>query len=107
MKELAGENYYPVTDMGIYIQPQVQGVSYHCEYTLFFDPDNLSETAAVQQMSMTCFDPLANRGAFFSRPYGPWAEPAYRRDTQTTIGLRKLKNIFDPNNVMNPGKLCF
>ena len=25
----------------------------------------------------------------------------------TVIALRKLKNIFDPNSVMNPGKLCF
>jgi len=106
-KDLAVKNDYPVPEMGIYIQPQVQGVSYHCEYTLFFDPDDPSETASIRELSMTCFDPLANGGAFFSRPYGPWAEFAYRRDTQTTIGLRKLKNIFDPNNVMNPGKLCF
>jgi FAD/FMN-containing dehydrogenase len=50
---------------------------------------------------------LANRGAFFSRPYGPWADMAYRRDAGTTMALRKVKGIFDPNNVMNPGKLCF
>jgi FAD/FMN-containing dehydrogenase len=46
-------------------------------------------------------------GAFFSRPYGAWADLAYGRDAATTAALRKLKAIFDPANVMNPGKLCF
>ena len=29
---------YPASDMGIYLQPGVQGSSYHCEFNLFFDP---------------------------------------------------------------------
>lgn len=107
MKDLAVMNDYPVSEMGIYIQPQVQGVCYHCEYNLFFDPNNSLETNVARELSVSAFYPLANGGAFFSRPYGPWADFAYRRDTQTTMGLRRLKSIFDPNNVMNPGKLCF
>jgi hypothetical protein len=107
MKDLAVKNDYPVSEMGIYIQPQVQGVCYHCEFNLFFDPNDPLETDATRELSVNAFNPLANAGAFFSRPYGPWADFAYRRDTQTTIGLRKVKRIFDPNNVMNPGKLCF
>jgi FAD/FMN-containing dehydrogenase len=50
---------------------------------------------------------MLRQGAFFSRPYGIWANMAYNRDAQTTEVLRKLKDIFDPHNVMNPGKLCF
>ena len=50
---------------------------------------------------------LANAGAFFSRPYGPWADIAFGRCPDTVITLRKLKDIFDPNGIMNPGKLCF
>jgi FAD/FMN-containing dehydrogenase len=46
-------------------------------------------------------------GAFFSRPYGPWADLAYGRFTEGVAALRKLKSIFDPNNILNPGKLCF
>jgi FAD/FMN-containing dehydrogenase len=46
-------------------------------------------------------------GAFFSRPYGSWAEMVYSRYTEGTAASRKLKNIFDPNNILNPGKLCF
>jgi FAD/FMN-containing dehydrogenase len=50
---------------------------------------------------------LLNQGAFYSRPYGPWANMVYNRDAQTTTVLKKVKDIFDPNYVMNPGKLCF
>jgi FAD/FMN-containing dehydrogenase len=47
------------------------------------------------------------QGAFFSRPYGIWADMVYNADARTMLATRKVKEIFDPNNVMNPGKLCF
>jgi FAD/FMN-containing dehydrogenase len=31
----------------------------------------------------------------------------YNADARTMIVSKKMKEIFDPNNVMNPGKLCF
>ena len=46
-------------------------------------------------------------GAFFSRPYGESAGMIMNRDAATVDVLKKLKEIFDPNEVMNPGKLCF
>jgi FAD/FMN-containing dehydrogenase len=46
-------------------------------------------------------------GAFFSRPYGGWAKIVYARYPDGVKALRKLKDIFDPNNILNPGKLCF
>jgi len=97
----------PASDMGVYIQPIVQGVNYHCEFNLFFDPNNPGEEDKVRRLSEAAFEALATHGAFFSRPYGAWADMAYRRDAETTIALRKVKKIFDPNNIMNPGKLCF
>jgi FAD/FMN-containing dehydrogenase len=48
-----------------------------------------------------------NGNAYFSRPYGAVVDEVYRRNAETKDALRKMKQIFDPNNVMNAGKLCF
>jgi len=107
VNNLASRHGYPVADMGIYIQPVVQGTSWHCEFNLFFDPGDSGEKEKVRKLSLDAVNALMDEGAFFSRPYGPWADMAYRRDGETTAALRKVKGIFDPNNIMNPGKLCF
>ena len=50
---------------------------------------------------------LMENGAFFSRPYDLLAETIINRDGASRDAFRKLKAIFDPANIMNPGKLCF
>ena len=50
---------------------------------------------------------LIEKGAFFSRPYPAWAEEVYASKAQFVTSLKKVKSVFDPNHVMNPGKLCF
>ena len=103
----ANQYGYPVQDMGIYLQPVVQGTGYHCEFNLFFDPDNTVESNRVKRLSNDIIPQLMNKGAFFSRPYGSWADLAYGRDHVTAMTLKKIKGILDPNNIMTPGKLCF
>ena len=107
MYDLAEQRGYPSSDMGIYIQPMVQGTSCHCEFNLFYDPNYMREVARVRELHTQAGEVLLNAGAFFSRPYGALADMAYRRDGETTAALKKVKSIFDPNNIMNPGKLCF
>jgi FAD/FMN-containing dehydrogenase len=45
--------------------------------------------------------------AFFSRPYGPWARVAYSHAAETATMQKKIKKIFDPKDILNPGQLCF
>lgn len=98
---------YPSSDIGIYLQPLQQGVSCHCEFSLPYDPEDQREMTKVRELLSSASEELIRQGAFFSRPYGIWADMVYSRDTQTTIVLKKIKEIFDPNNVLNPSKLCF
>jgi hypothetical protein len=107
MYKLAEKAGYPVPDLGVYIQPAVQGVNYHVEFNLFFDPANPKETAKVRDLACGSVNPLISHGAFFSRPYGETARSIMNRDAATVQSLRKVKTILDPDNVMNPGKLCF
>jgi len=107
MHDLANKASYPVSDMGVYIQPIVQGTCCHCEFNLFYEPGNPDELNRVKELSTSAIKSLIARGAFFSRPYGEDAKMILNRDAATVALLRKLKKMFDPNNVMNRGKLCF
>jgi hypothetical protein len=107
MVETAIESGYTTANMGIYIQPIVQGSNYHVEFDLFYDPENAKETNRVKQLAAGVINPLISRGAFFSRPYGQTARAILNKDAATVQALRKVKTILDPDNVMNPGKLCF
>ncbi len=93
--------------IGVYLQPIVQGTSCHCEFDLFFDPDDEGETSRARALFETASSRLIGAGAFFSRPYPAWAEEVYASRGQFVSALKKVKSVFDPNHVMNPGKLCF
>ncbi len=107
MNELADKYDYPASELGIYIQPVVQGTSCHCEFNLFYDPDNPGEVDRVKELSSAATKALMAQGAFFSRPYGVNAGMIINRDAASVAVLSRVKKIFDPNNIMNPGKLCF
>lgn len=107
MNDLAETAGHPASQLGVYIQPVVQGTSYHCEFNLFYDSQNRRELRRVQDVSATAVKHLMAKGAFFSRPYGETAGMILNRDAASASVLGKLKNVFDPNNIMNPGKICF
>jgi hypothetical protein len=98
---------YPVSDIGIYLQPQHQGTSCHCEFNLPYNSGNKIETDRVRQLLEKCSEALIKQGAYFSRPYGIWADMVYNRDARNKEMIKTIKGIFDPNNILNPGKLCF
>jgi FAD/FMN-containing dehydrogenase len=107
MRAVAEQAGYPATDLGMYIQPVVQGTGYHCEFNLFYDPNNQADRNRVQALSNQATKSLMAIGAFFSRPYGENAGMILNRDAATVAVLNKLKKIVDPNHIMNPGKVCF
>lgn len=107
MNDLADGVGYPASDMGVYLQPMVQGSNCHVEFNLFYDPADAGEVSMVKEISAKAVDSLECKGAFFSRPYGETAGLVINRDSAAVDALKRIKSVFDPNNVMNPGKLCF
>jgi FAD/FMN-containing dehydrogenase len=107
MYRKAEEHMYSSADVGVYLQPIVQGTSCHVEFILPYNPDDQVEMTQIQNLFDDASMSLIQEQAFFSRPYGTWAEPVYSRNTDVVMALKKIKDVFDPNQVMNPGKLCF
>ncbi|MCX5868629.1 MAG: FAD-binding oxidoreductase [Proteobacteria bacterium] len=107
MSEVLEKTGFPASDLGVYLQPIQQGRSCHLEFSLAFAPDDPAEVSRARATFDRASEALLKQGAFFSRPYGTWAEMIRNQDAESVAALQKVKKIFDPNKVMNPGKLFF
>jgi hypothetical protein len=105
MYQVCNDHRYDIRDLGVYIQPIQQGRNCHCEFNLTYDPEDSKEVEKVRGLFFDASEAVIKEDGFFSRPYGFWAQAAYNRDAATRETVNKLKAIFDPNNIMNPGKL--
>ncbi len=92
-------------EAGYTVLPQVLGRAFRVECDLFLE----NEPAVLEKADERIFDAqkeLLAAGAVFERPYGRLAELVYT-EPRATEAMRKLKRIFDPDNILNPGKLCY
>lgn len=105
MNELAAKAGYPANDIGVYVNPQNMGTSYHCEFILPFDPDCAAGKARAERLFAETSEAFAGMGAYYLRPHGIWSRIQLNKDAQSTSILQRMKAIFDPNNIMNTGKL--
>jgi len=92
-------------DIGVYIQPQHAGTSVHLEFSIPYDPADTKETTMVREFYINASQKLCDMGAFFARPYDIWSNIQLEKDAQAANTIKKIKAIFDPNGIMNPGKL--
>lgn len=103
---MAGKSKFDTNAIGVYIQMLQQGKS--CQISFDFQAD--TETLSGFEKAYTeIAKALFREGAFYSRPYGPLADIVYAHEDYKSFAkyARGLKEIFDPENVLNPGKLCF
>jgi hypothetical protein len=96
-----------IDDIGVYMQPLERGRACHLSFCLPCDLADAADVARTRELFADASEKLIAEGAFFTRPYGPWADMVYRRSAVYTATLKELKKVFDPNNILNPGKLCF
>lgn len=107
MEMVAARYSYPVNEIGSYIQPIEHNRACQIEFSFFYDPEDPSEKAFVADIYRDAAVTMMNEGAFFTRPYGALAPIIYDRAASYTMALKRLKAVFDPKNIMNPGNLCF
>lgn len=101
------EGLAPREDIGVYLQPRLQGRNCHLEFDLPYDPAVPGAAQVVGKMAAQVVSTCARQGGFFSRPYGGWAPIAFAQHQSVQPFLRQTKAMFDPDGVLNPGRLCF
>lgn len=104
METLAKEKGYQ-RKIGVYLQPENMGTSYHCSFTLPFDSEDSAEVARTECLFTEASEKFSQMGAYYFRPYGIWSRLQLSRDAESYHVLQKIREIFDPNGIMNPGKL--
>jgi FAD/FMN-containing dehydrogenase len=98
---------YAKDEIGYYIQPVERGRACYLECHFAYDAGEAHEREKAAEFHGGLSEILFAMGAVFGGPYGSWANLVYGRNAALTGILKELKGVFDPNNVMNPGKLCF
>jgi len=107
IKKTCDAGGYDAAGIGGYVLPLERGRAIHCEFDLHANPADSMESQNVRQVWLQASEALMRSGAFFDRPYGAWAQMVYNRTGMYTEKLKEIKKELDPNNILNPGKLCF
>ena len=95
----------PAGNTGFSLQPMHQGVNCQCECSIFYDPQDPADSGAAKTLWTHAAQRFAELGAFYAHPIGIQCGIQYGKDPASTEMQRKMKDIFDPRGIMNPGKL--
>jgi FAD/FMN-containing dehydrogenase len=105
--EVCEKLLYPIEDVGFYLLPIERARAFYCCVDLHFNPGDPDESARIESLFDQLSENLVEMGAVFDRPYGKLAKLVYSRSGTYAAYLKQIKRSIDPNNIMNPGKLCF
>ncbi|MDL2237407.1 FAD-binding oxidoreductase [Christensenellaceae bacterium OttesenSCG-928-K19] len=101
VKTVAGMEGIDANELGIYVQPMVQNSSVGIEFMLPYDKKDLQQIKSFEEKATQA---LNAQHAFFGRPYGTSAKIVWDNDPVSTKLLKTMKQLMDPNRVLNPGK---
>ena len=105
---VVGKCGFDITNLGMYIQPIENASAAHLEFNFYYNPNSVEEIATAEVSYATAIEEALKLEAHFSRPYGKiMSDLVYEKAGSYTSLLKQTKDIFDPNHIMNPGKLCF
>ena len=92
-------------DVSVSMQPLHQGVNCQCDFSIAYDPDNAQEKAGAAELWQKLVRRFSEMDAFFAHPVGMECPIQFEKDPDTTVMQRKMKDVFDPKGILNPGKL--
>ncbi len=105
MQQEAAKGRYNLQDIGVYLQPIENGRAAHLEFTIAYNPDDKHERQIAEQLYHSASERMYALGGLFTRAYGAWGSMVSGKNAVQQQTARMVKEILDPNNIMNPGKL--
>ncbi|MFC1870344.1 FAD-binding oxidoreductase [Chloroflexota bacterium] len=105
---LAQEHGYSPGDIGSYVVPIERGRSCYLEFDFHCDLEDADDVEKVRKLWLQANKLCADMGAVLDKPYGPCADIIYSRVNPTYVNIIKdWKKELDPENILNPGTLCY
>ncbi len=102
IKMKADKSSYNINDLCGYVMPVEQARMFYIEYTFHSDSSNNDK---VNKLFEELSDYIISSGGIIDRPYGIWREMIYSKIPHYMKLLKQVKNILDPHNIFNPGKI--
>ena len=105
---LAQKHGYPPADIGGYVLPVETGLNCYLEMDFHCDLDDPDDVEKVKNLWLEANRACLDKGAVPDKAYGPLADMVYGRFDPSYVDiLKSWKKELDPNNILNPGQLCF
>ncbi|MBD3231008.1 MAG: FAD-binding protein [Candidatus Lokiarchaeota archaeon] len=110
--EIISNHQFPREKVNLYLQPIIQARAVNVEFSLMVDISESSHSKSnrkdARKILTELADYISQNGGFFSRSYKLINEFAFTdRNKGVQDSLRKIKEIFDPNYILNKGQLIF
>ncbi len=104
-EKLAKQYNYPIEDLFGYLMPLEQAHTCYYDFTIYTDPNDKENAAKMKKFYLELSDSIIEAGAIIDRPYGPWTKMIFSRNPAYYTFWRQIKQIIDPLEIMNPGRL--
>ncbi len=92
-------------ELGVSIIPVERNRVAYVEFDLYTNLINEENIIKFRQFFSSLGELALKSGAFIDIPYGPLKKVVYSKIGNYSKLINKVKNIFDPNKIMNPGKI--
>jgi hypothetical protein len=105
--EVASQHQYPSNDIGCSIQPVENGRACQLQFNFYYNPRDEAEKQEIRALYADAAVAALEKGAYFTQPHGVMADMVYRKNGDYYSILKRVKKLFDPSGILNPGNLCF
>lgn len=92
---------YPAKDIGRLMVSVDRGRTAYCSYEFF--KDGIETDRLVDELQ----EMLLDKGAFYDRPLGGFAQTVFSKIDGYTQHLKRIKTMMDPKGILNPGLIKF